>query len=241
MGKHARRSPVPALAAVSAVALGAAAAVAMPAGGHAPALRAEPAQPWSDDAHVQHMTTARPPVAMAEDQPGTYTVQPGDTLSGIAARFCGDAADYEALAVNNDIADPNLIYARRVLRLACQAAARQLSGVSSGPADPPPAVVTSAGGTLSCAGLEALWQEAGGSPAEEFTAAEIAMAESGGDTDAISPTDDYGPWQINASWGPAMATLNPLGNAEAAVKISGDGTDWSAWTTYREGLYEGRC
>ncbi|HLI53880.1 MAG TPA: LysM peptidoglycan-binding domain-containing protein, partial [Acidimicrobiales bacterium] len=43
---------------------------------------------------------------------GSYTVQPGDTLSGIAARF---GTTYEALAQLNHIADPNLIYAGQVI------------------------------------------------------------------------------------------------------------------------------
>jgi len=71
-------------------------------------------------------------------------------------------------------------------------------------------------------------------------AASIAMAESGGNPSAISPTNDYGLWQINGSHG-ALATLNPLGNAEAAVSISGNGGDWGAWTTYTSGAYSGRC
>ena len=72
-------------------------------------------------------------------------------------------------------------------------------------------------------------------------AAEIAMAESGGNQYALSPTDDYGYWQINASHGPAMATFNALGNAKAAIAISHDGTDWYPWTTYTSGAYAGRC
>ena len=72
-------------------------------------------------------------------------------------------------------------------------------------------------------------------------AAEIAMAESGGNQYALSPTDDYGYWQINASHGPAMATFNALGNAKAAIAISDDGRDWNAWTTYTSGAYAGRC
>jgi LysM repeat protein len=101
------------------------------------------------------------------------------------------------------------------------------------------AAPTSAG-TYSCDGLEALWEEAGGSPGEALMAAEIAMAESGGNPDAMSPTDDFGLWQINGSHG-AEATLNPLGNARAAVDISGDGSNWGAWTTYVTGAYFGRC
>jgi hypothetical protein len=67
-------------------------------------------------------------------------------------------------------------------------------------------------GSYSCSGLESLWKEAGGSSGTAFMAAEIAMAESGGNPNAISPTDDFGLWQINGSHG-SMATLNPLGNA----------------------------
>ena len=96
-------------------------------------------------------------------------------------------------------------------------------------------------GTLSCSGLEALWESAGGSSAEAFMAAEIAMAESGGNQYALSPTDDYGYWQINGSHGPAQATFNAYGNARAAIAISDDGRDWSPWTTYVTGAYEGRC
>ena len=96
------------------------------------------------------------------------------------------------------------------------------------------------GGTLSCSGLEQLWEEAGGNPADAFMAAEIAMAESGGNQYALSPTDDYGYWQINASNG-ALATFDAFGNARAAITLSQDGTNWDPWTTYTSGAYEGRC
>jgi LysM repeat protein len=95
-------------------------------------------------------------------------------------------------------------------------------------------------GTLSCSGLEQLWEEAGGNPADAFMAAEIAMAESGGNQYALSPTDDYGYWQINASNG-ALATFDAFGNARAAITLSQDGTTWDPWTTYTSGAYEGRC
>ncbi len=96
------------------------------------------------------------------------------------------------------------------------------------------------GGTLSCSGLEQLWDAAGGNPSHAFMAAEIAMAESGGNQYAHSPTDDFGYWQINASNG-ALATYNALGNAKSAIILSGNGTNWSPWTTYTAGLYVGRC
>jgi Lysozyme like domain len=71
-------------------------------------------------------------------------------------------------------------------------------------------------------------------------AAEIAMAESGGNPNAISPTNDFGLWQINGSNG-ALATLNPLQNAKSAIALSGNGTNWGPWTTYHSGAYSGKC
>lgn len=44
----------------------------------------------------------------------TYTVVPGDTLSGIAARF---GTSYQKIAADNGIANPNLIYPGQVLRI----------------------------------------------------------------------------------------------------------------------------
>ena len=121
------------------------------------------------------------------------------------------------------------------------------SGSGSGAASAPATISQVSGGatptsagTYSCGGLEALWEEAGGSSGEAVMAAEIAMAESGGNPEAVSPTDDFGLWQINGSHG-AEATLNPLGNARAAVDISGNGSNWGPWTTYVTGAYAGRC
>ena len=95
-------------------------------------------------------------------------------------------------------------------------------------------------GYYSCAMLEHLWDSVGGNPAAAFVAAEIATAESGGNPRAISPTDDFGLWQINGSHG-ALASLDPIANAKAAVIISGNGSNWSPWTTFVSGAYIGRC
>jgi len=100
------------------------------------------------------------------------------------------------------------------------------------------------GGTLSCRGLEALWESAGGSPRAAFTAAEIAMAESGGRQYATDlnggASTDRGYWQINSVHG-SLSTYDAAGNARAAVQISSNGTDWSPWVTYQTGAYQGRC
>jgi hypothetical protein len=94
--------------------------------------------------------------------------------------------------------------------------------------------------SYSCSDLEQHWGQAGGSSAQAFMAAEIAMAESGGNPNAISPTDDFGLWQINGSHG-SLATLDPLQNAKSAIILSADGTNWGPWTTYHSGAYVGKC
>ena len=181
--------------------------------------------------------------AVRHNQPAsrTYTVRPGDTLSSIAERFYGNRGDWTWLwHVNSSVVhNPDIIYVGEVLKIPAGATsyvpkhAKTSATLTSS--------ATKLSGTLSCSGLEALWEAAGGSHAEAFMAAEIAMAESGGNQYALSPTDDYGYWQINASHGPAMATFNALGNAKAAIAISHDGTDWYPWTTYTSGAYAGRC
>lgn len=103
--------------------------------------------------------------------------------------------------------------------------------------DPRPSV---SGGTLGCGGLQALWDAAGGAHWASFTAAEVAIAESGGNQYATGPVGERGYWQINPDHG-SLSTYDPYGNARAAVIISADGTNWSAWTTYTSGAYIGRC
>ena len=185
--------------------------------------------------------------ALWHNQPAsrTYTVRPGDTLSSIAERFYGNRGDWTWLwHVNSSVVhNPNSIYAGEVLKIPSDPPANAASYTPkhSKTATTLTTSATRLSGRLGCSGLEALWEAAGGSHAKAFMAAEIAMAESGGNQYALSPTDDYGYWQINASHGPAMATFNALGNAKAAIAISHDGTDWYPWTTYVTGAYKGRC
>lgn len=89
--------------------------------------------------------------------------------------------------------------------------------------------------------LESLWISEGGNPGEAFIAAEIATAESGGNPGAISPTADYGLWQINISNGYGTSALDPVVSARAAIALSNNGANWSPWTTYTSGAYIGRC
>ncbi len=214
----------------------------------APQAHAAVASPAKTATVSEQVRTEASTVALVRrDAPATrtYTVHSGDTLSTISKRYYGTSSDWTWIydANRSKISDPNDIYVGESLTIPYSAPSTTASYTAKH-AKAKAAVLTSStslSGTLGCSGLEELWEDAGGSHAEAFTAAEIAMAESGGDQYAHSPTDDYGYWQINAVHGPAEATFSPLGNARAAIAISDDGTDWDPWTTYVTGAFEGRC
>lgn len=92
--------------------------------------------------------------------------------------------------------------------------------------------------------LEGLWIQAGGNRAVMPIMAAVALAESGGDAQAINPTDNggrqtsWGLWQISNGTHsmPVPNILDPLVNAKQAVakyKASG----FSPWGTYASGAY----
>jgi LysM repeat protein len=201
----------------------------------APQAHAAVGLPATTIAEQAHTTAVVQPASR------TYTVRAGDSLSSIAEHFYGNPADWSWIYHANEsvVHNPNDLYVGEVLKIPAGPTsyvpkhAKTTTTLTSS--------ATKLSGTLSCSGLEALWESAGGSHTEAFIAAEIAMAESGGNQYALSPTDDYGYWQINASHGPAMATFNAIGNAKAAIAISADGHDWAPWTTYVDGAYAGRC
>jgi LysM repeat protein len=220
--------------------------------GAAPAAHAAVKAPATTSAAaVPDRTVAGTVALVRQAQPAarSYTVRSGDSLSKIADDYYGHAADWRWIyeANRSKISNPNNIYVGERLTIpahAPAAAATYTPKHAKTGAKVKKAVLTSSSslsGTLGCNGLEDLWEAAGGSHSEAFMAAEIAMAESGGRQYAHSPTNDFGYWQINGSHGPAEATYNPMGNAKAAIAISGNGSHWGAWTTYTSGAYEGRC
>jgi nucleoid-associated protein YgaU len=62
---------------------------------------------------------AAPEPAPAPEPPAaaTYTVEPGDTLWGIAERFYGDGSKYQAIADASSVENPDLIYPGQVLTI----------------------------------------------------------------------------------------------------------------------------
>jgi Lysozyme like domain len=107
---------------------------------------------------------------------------------------------------------------------------------------------------LSFAQIEQLWVQNGGSTALAPVMAAVALAESGGRTDAHNGNagtgdDSYGLWQINyfgsmmpgrsARYGtPDQLVADPNLQARAAVSLAGNGSGLSNWTTYTSGKYK---
>ena len=215
--------------------------VALPQSAHAEVKTPAKATTVTEQAHTAALVTKAAPSASR-----TYSVRSGDTLSGIARKFYGNSARWTWIYAANrsKIHNPNVIYVGEKLTIPYHAPAGATS-YTARHAKPQSTVLSSSAkklsGNLSCSGLEALWTAAGGRKSAAFMAAEIAMAESGGQQYAHSPTNDYGYWQINGGHGPALATYNPIGNAKAAIAISSNGTNWRPWTTYVTGAYRGRC
>lgn len=91
-------------------------------------------------------------------------------------------------------------------------------------------------GELSIDQIAQYWLDAGGSAAHRIDAVGVALAESGGDPTAVSPSHDYGLWQINRIHfgdGTISASnwFDPAASAREAVRLSGGGKNWAAWCT----------
>lgn len=86
---------------------------------------------------------------------------------------------------------------------------------------------------------------AAGFPASTWnTAIAVALAESGGRTDATNHdadgSTDYGLFQINSVHADLFRTHNwqdPVDNARMALAVSSNGSNWSPWTTYTSQRY----
>jgi len=99
---------------------------------------------------------------------------------------------------------------------------------------------------LDIAQLQALALSVGFPAASVPTAAAVAMAESGGNPQAvgdlnITPGGSEGLWQINLKAHPsydAARLFDPAYNAQAALAISSGGTNWNPWSTFKSGAYQ---
>lgn len=157
----------------------------------------------------------------------TVTVAHGDTLSGIAARLCGNPADWTGIYNRNKPViggNPDEISAGQHLTLSCTTA-RVAESYSPGVT----ASYVTVSGDLSFGGLESLWESAGGPSWAAWDAATIAECESGGRQYAYNLSGASGYWQILGEDVPGDI-YDPMVNAENAVaKFKGDGDTFAAW------------
>src|SRR6266508_5047673 len=77
--------------------------------------------------------------------------------------------------------------------------------------------------------LKQLWVLAGGSADKADIAAAVALAESSGDPNAVSPARAIGLWQILWSNAQGADLTDPLQNAKRAVQMSKNGINWQPW------------
>lgn len=100
--------------------------------------------------------------------------------------------------------------------------------------------------------IKALWIANGGAPSRADIMAAIAMAESGGNTEAHNttpPDDSVGLWQINyfgslrqgrtsAYGAPDKLLKDAPAQARAAIDISNNGQNLRPWSTFNDGAYQ---
>jgi hypothetical protein len=254
--RHARPAARRPLAAAAGVAV-AAAAVAAPL-----SAQAAPSAPVADllDAgtvaglHARHVTQAPVHAGIVHRAvpPAEVLVRPGDTLWGIAGRVCDDPGDDLALAYNNGVTDPNLIYAGQLFKVACQAAAQQLAARYPAPAAtppprplaataPPPAVQqpssVGASGSGSNDSGPSVGSPEGYSGSSSMQSCIIA-AESGGSSQVMNSTGHYGLYQFSEqTWAAHGGNPADFGNASVAEQnqvyyntVAADG--YSDWAPY---------
>ena len=204
-------------------------------GAQAQVLHAEALYPKTVQASVPvQQYIPRHAVLTSSDE---VTVHPGDTLSGLAGRYCGNPEtwtgwwnyNHKTLHWGNpDVISPgqHVIPDCRVEHIWLRQPAvttadvqyhHQYSGTYSG------------GGNLSFGGLEALWVSAGGPAWAESSAAAVAECESGGRQYAFNPSGASGYWQILGEVVPGNV-FDPMTNAHNAVsKFEASGDTWAQW------------
>lgn len=105
---------------------------------------------------------------------------------------------------------------------------------------------------LSYGDIKALWIANGGAPSRADIMAAIALAESGGNTEAhntTAPDDSVGLWQINYFGGlrqsrtsqfgtPEKLLKDPAAQARAAIVVSSNGQNLTPWSVFLHGTYK---
>jgi LysM repeat protein len=185
----------------------------------------------------------------------TYTVQSGDTLSGIGARF---GISWQALyAANESVVgpNPNLIFAGEVLSLTGATSAQsqasapeqaqpeqtQQSGQPQQPQQPQQSdeQVQSSAQQSDTAQSSAAGNASGGAAPGSFQQC-VIQAESGGNAQVMNSSGHYGLYQFSQStWDAAGGNPADFGNASAAEQNQVFQNAYSMWGTSPWAPYDG--
>jgi hypothetical protein len=249
-----RMSKTRVLAAVGAVAVGAAAI--LPLGPslyqHHDQHSAVSLSSLSDSAYMQDTPAIKRFVVknVRTNTEQTYVVKTGDSLSVVAKLYHTSwkglyCFNRKRIGVSPDSlpVGTKLVIKTAFCKLPAPTPVVQHNSQPAPVSQPQPNPVPNSGSGpyYSCSQLETLWVDNGGPASVEVIAASIAMAESGGYEYATEPvTKAAGFWQILGQVVPGNI-YDPTVNAENAVKKYNDAGGFSPWTTYTSGAYAGRC
>lgn len=195
----------------------------------APAYASTPARSVHPEAGVAVLPVASA-VLIRDEKPATYTVAPGDSLSLIAGKHCGNPADWTGIfeASKNQIKNPDIIYPGQHVTLDCREV-KVFTALAVPDAVTAHTTAAVSGGVYSFTALEHLWEDAGGPAWAASPAAAVAECESGGRTDAYNPSGASGLWQILGEVVPGNV-FDPMVNAENAVaKFKASGDTFAQW------------
>jgi LysM repeat protein len=133
--------------------------------------------------------------------PASYTVQPGDSLSAIAAHEYGSAGDWPAVwwANRSQVADPNVIAAGQRLRLPASGQVPSWMARAAMAAVPGQSAAPAASASAPPADSPAPVQAA--APAEAPAAAPAASSSDGADWGAVAACESGGNWSANTGNG----------------------------------------
>lgn len=170
----------------------------------------------------------------------TYTIESGDTLSGIARRFCGKPADWTGIWQQNkaEIRDPDVVLPGQKVRFTCEEISRLLGAADSGGAGNPG---YQSQGSQSPVVTDAVSGYYGNVDPASFSGFEqcVITRESGGQSQVMNSTEHYGLFQFSAStWAAYGGNPADFGHASVAEQervyenVVAAGATYGTWSEW---------
>ena len=198
-----------------------------------------------DEHYIRATVAAEVLKLISEPASHVVTIGPGGSLSGIAARDCGNPADWTGIWEQNrrEIPDPDMVYPGQKVRFTCEELTRLLGAADSG-ADQPsyqgsqsgPVVTTAAVSTSSSAGSYGNVNPASYSSGYQQC---VISRESGGQSQIMNSSGHYGLYQFSAStWAAYGGSPADFGHASPAEQtriyenVVAAGATYGTWSEW---------